>query len=89
MMEVPPAEIAPASVNPVNRDCRFSSSYMVPLHHRLDAHIFWRDNPHRKSIVARQDILSPFEALQLMRYEMREKLDQEILGTFVLFLGQT
>jgi HD-GYP domain-containing protein (c-di-GMP phosphodiesterase class II) len=33
--------------------------------------------------------LSPFSALQLMRYEMRDQLDQEIVGAFVLFLGQT
>jgi HD-GYP domain-containing protein (c-di-GMP phosphodiesterase class II) len=35
------------------------------------------------------EVLSPFAALQLMRHEMREQLDQEILGAFVLFLGQT
>jgi HD-GYP domain-containing protein (c-di-GMP phosphodiesterase class II) len=33
--------------------------------------------------------LSPFAALQLMRHEMRNQLDQKILGAFVLFLGQT
>lgn len=36
----------------------------------------------------RPETLSPFAALQLMRYEMRDQLDQEILGAFVLFLGQ-
>jgi HD-GYP domain-containing protein (c-di-GMP phosphodiesterase class II) len=37
----------------------------------------------------RPKALSPFEALQLMRYEMRDQLDQDILGAFVLFLGQS
>jgi HD-GYP domain-containing protein (c-di-GMP phosphodiesterase class II) len=32
--------------------------------------------------------LSPFAALQYMRYEMRHKLDQKIVGSLVLFLGQ-
>ncbi len=34
------------------------------------------------------EVLNPFAALQLMRYEMRDQVDQEILGSFVLFLGQ-
>lgn len=33
-------------------------------------------------------IMSPFAALQYMRYEMRDQLDQEIVGSFVLYLGQ-
>lgn len=37
----------------------------------------------------RPEALSPFAALQMMRYEMREQLDQDILGAFVLFLGQS
>lgn len=37
----------------------------------------------------KEEPLSPFAALQLMRYEMRHQVDQKILGAFVLFLGQT
>ena len=34
------------------------------------------------------EALSPFAALHMMRYDMADKLDQDILGTFVRFLGQ-